>query len=218
LETGSYFFEADEGLIDTCSPDSFSFGDLTVIRTEVDCCHGTDSHATSGTISDNAYVYLSQHVNGKQDLFTFGNARHPVIFDSGASLGITFDRNDFDGSLTKPEGDLRLGGMAQGLQIEGIGSVTWTFRNPDGSEVQIRSNCYYVPGAKVRLLSPQRLFNSARGVGGKFEGNESEFKLIFDNGAKLTVEYDERNHLPIGYADVGVSPPFCQSSSQFVDS
>ena len=42
-----------------------------------------------------------------------GGQRKPVIFDTGASLGITFDKNDFDGSLTVPEGDLHLGGMAQ---------------------------------------------------------------------------------------------------------
>ena len=97
--------------------------------------------------------------------------------------------------------------MAQGLQIAGIGPVTWTFRNGNEEEVQIRSNCYYVPNAKVRLLSPQRLFNHERGVGGKFEGNESTFSLIFDNGGPtLTVEYDESNHLPIGYASVGCNP------------
>ena len=68
-----------------------------------------------------------------------GNKRQAVVFDTGASLGITFDKNDFDGPLTVPEGDLRLGGMAQGLKIEGVGPVTWTFRNTDGSELMIRS-------------------------------------------------------------------------------
>ena len=56
-----------------------------------------------------------------------GSAKHAVIFDTGASLGITFDREDFDGPLTIPDGNLRLGGMAQGLKIEGVGSVNWTF-------------------------------------------------------------------------------------------
>ena len=50
-----------------------------------------------------------------------------MVFDTGASLGITFDKNDFDGPLTVPEGDLRLEGMAQGLKIKGIGPVIWTF-------------------------------------------------------------------------------------------
>jgi hypothetical protein len=68
-----------------------------------------------------------------------GGQRQPVIFDTEASLGITFDKDDFDGPITIPEGELRLGGMAQGLKIEGVGPVTWTFRNTDGSELRIRS-------------------------------------------------------------------------------
>ena len=136
-----------------------------------------------------------------------GGKQKPVIFDTGASLGITYDKEDFDGPLTVPEGDLRLGGMAQGLKIEGVGPVTWTFRNPDGSEMKIRSQCYFVPEAKVRLISPQRLFNKTKGVTGKFEGDEDTFTLHFDGGHRLIVEYDHRNHLPIGYATVGDDVP-----------
>ena len=152
-------------------------------------------------LSSEAFQVLA---SDPQALMTIGGGqRKPVIFDTGASLGITFDKNDFDGPLTVPEGDLRLGGMAQGLKIAGVGPVTWTFRNPDGSEVKIRSQCYYVPEAKVRLISPQRLFNKNKGVTGKFEGDEDTFTLQFNGGHRLVVEYDDRNHLPIGYATVG---------------
>lgn len=136
-----------------------------------------------------------------------GVQRKPVIFDTGASLGITFDKEDFDGPLTIPEGDLCLGGMAQGLKIAGVGPVTWTFRNPDGSEIKIRSQCNYIQEANVRLISPQRLFNKSKGVTGKFEGDEDTFTLQFDGGHRLVVEYDSRNHLPIGYATVGDDLP-----------
>ena len=123
-------------------------------------------------------------------------------------MGITYEKQDFDEPLTVPEGDLRLGGMAQGLKIEGIGAVTWKFRNTDGSELTICSQCYYVPNAMVRLLSPQRLFNKSKGVSGKFEGDEDPFTLQFDGGHRLVVGYDPRNHLPIGYATIGnVSSP-----------
>ena len=85
-----------------------------------------------------------------------GGKRKPVIFVTGASLGIIYDNEDFDGLLTVPEGDVRLGGMAQGLKIEGVGPVTWTFCIPDGSEMKIRSQYYLVPEGKVRLISPQQ--------------------------------------------------------------
>ncbi|KAI2499350.1 hypothetical protein MHU86_15132 [Fragilaria crotonensis] len=73
--------------------------------------------------------------------------------------------------------------------------------------MKIRSQCYFVPEAKVRLISPQRLFNKSKGVTGKFEGDEDTFTLHFDGGHQLIVEYDSRNHLPIGYARVGDDVP-----------
>jgi hypothetical protein len=132
--------------------------------------------------------------------------RKAVIFDTGESLGITFDEKDFDGPMHIPEGDLRLGGMASGLKIEGVGPVTWTFRNSDGTELQIRSQCYYVPAATVRLISPQRLFNKNEGIRGTFQGDEDAFSLQFEGCQRLTVEYDPRNQLPMGYATIGPKP------------
>ena len=39
-------------------------------------------------------------------LFTMANTTSAVIFDTGASLGITHDIQDFDGPLTIPDYDL----------------------------------------------------------------------------------------------------------------
>ena len=141
---------------------------------------------------------------------TFGDSKgvkHPVIFDTGASLAITPDKSDFDGPLSVPSGDLRLGGMANGLRIEGNGQVTWTFTNPDGTEVRISGLAYYVPGAKARLLSPQRLFDGGK-LKGSYQGDHKEFRLLIDGCDPLVIEYDDRNSLPIGYVDIGkVSDP-----------
>ena len=180
------------------SPDHFPMSDHCNSRTTVDCCHQTPSEMLK---------IIKHHANHAPEIFSLGTTRHAVIFDTGASLGIKHCKDNFDGPLTIPERDFRLGVIAQGLRIEGMGPVTWTFRNSDGSEVSIRSNCYYVPAAQVCLISPQRLFNQARGVGGTFAGNENEFTLPFDNSPKLTIEYDEQNHLPIGYATTGTPPP-----------
>ena len=46
-----------------------------------------------------------------------------------------------------------------------------------------------------------------KGVPGKFKGSEDTFTLHFDGGHWLIVEYDNRNHLPIGYATVGDDVP-----------
>ena len=208
------FFDAD--FEEPESPDFLAVFDICTPRTLVDCCHAEASQnllndldilAHGPTTAATNCMACNSGPDTHRDLLTFGTVRHAIIFDTGASLGITHCKDDFDGPLTVPEGDLRLGGMAQGMLIEGIGPVTYTFRNKDGSEVSIRSNCYYVPQAKVRLISPQRLFNKAKGVGGSFSGNEDEFHLTFDGCPTLTIEYDERNHLPIGYGVAGANTP-----------
>ena len=143
---------------------------------------------------------------------TSPTTKQPVIFDTGASLAITFDKSDFDGPLTVPKGDLRLGGMANGLKIEGLGPVTWTFSKGDGSEISVRGMAYYVPQAKARLLSPQRLFDASTGLRGRYEGDHKSFRLYLDDSPPLIVEYDDRNSLPIGYARFGAHAPFTDDS------
>ena len=88
-------------------------------------------------------------------------------------------------------------------KIEEVGPVTWTFSNEDGSKVQICSQCYFVPQSKMRLISPQRLFNKEKGVNEWYKANAEAFMLQFEGCPCLTVEYDSSNHLPIWYAKIG---------------
>ena len=48
---------------------------------------------------------------------------NPVIFDTGASLAITMDKNDFIESLKNLRQPTTLSGMANGVKIAGIGKV-----------------------------------------------------------------------------------------------
>jgi hypothetical protein len=52
---------------------------------------------------------------------------------------------------------MKLGGMANGIKIKGIGIIDLTLTAKDGAEVQICTEAYHVPQAKQRLLSPHRL-------------------------------------------------------------
>ena len=57
--------------------------------------------------------------------------------------------------------------MANGMLVKGIGNLKWSLQS--GSDtIIIHTQCYYVPSAKVRLISPQRLFNKNDGVEGSF--------------------------------------------------
>lgn len=128
-----------------------------------------------------------------------GQTNFPIIFDTGASLAISGNRNDFVGKITTPQTELRLGGMANGLPIAGIGIVHWTFVDSNGNDLVIRTQCYYVPEAKVRLISPQRLFKRAVGVSGVFSCTEKNCTLNFNKHPPMVIDYCTSSNLPIAY-------------------
>mmetsp|Transcript_15021 Transcript_15021/g.28265 ORF Transcript_15021/g.28265 Transcript_15021/m.28265 type:complete len:2300 (+) Transcript_15021:159-7058(+) len=128
--------------------------------------------------------------------------RFPVIFDSGASVAITGNRGDFVGELHTPFSDLRLGGMAHGAKVAGIGTVHWTFLTGNGS-LTLALRCYYVPDCQARLLSPQRLFNRQMGINGQFVVKEDCSLLEIDGHPTLELEYESTSHLPIALATNG---------------
>ena len=56
------------------------------------------------------------------------NKKFPIIFDSGASVAISGYRNDFISDLKEPSSEIRLGGMANGMLVKGIGNVKWSLQ------------------------------------------------------------------------------------------
>jgi hypothetical protein len=63
----------------------------------------------------------------------------------------------------------------------------------------VKTVAYYVPGSKVCLLSPQRVFDLDSGKGEKYFGNHEGFKLIIQDHI-IVFPYNKQNSLPIGYA------------------
>jgi hypothetical protein len=125
----------------------------------------------------------------------------PVIFDSGATLAVTGIRGDFiGGDFRVPQQELRLGGLARGLRIAGIGMVHWSFQADDGSMLTIQTKAYYVPEVNQRLINPQSLFCRSKGITGWYKISEDESILDFDGKPDLTVRYQAGNRLPVGYA------------------
>jgi hypothetical protein len=113
--------------------------------------------------------------------------RHPVIFDTGASLVITPYLIDFTTLLLMTTRDLRLGGMANKLLIAGTGLVTWSFQTITGVDLPVKTMACYVPGAKVRLLSPQRVFDLDSGKRGRYFDDHEGFKLIIQDHTIVTI-------------------------------
>jgi len=197
--------------------------ELCVGETEVDCVHET-SHDILSRLESNPdggeqQLFLTPTLRGTTSmtidtvfagpnafLTVVGSESFPVIFDSGASLAISGNREDFVGDLVTPKTDLRLGGMAQGMKIEGIGTLKWTFVSETGNDVTIRAQAYYVPAARARLISPQRLFRKEAGTGGQYIVGETCSTLMFDHHPAIRVSYDSQTHLPVGYGRNGSGP------------
>ena len=181
------------------SPDYFDISSICLPEIEVNCAHHTHADISPvlplpslSTAAFNATCMgdVNLYLNG----VTGPSAPFKVIFDTGASLAISPDKNDFVGPIS-PLSGLTLGGLANGLNIQGIGTVKWKFRSSSQVMV-ITSSCYYVPGARAKLISPQRLFKSASGVKGKYTIEENNSTLSFEGVGDLVIDYDSRNHLP----------------------
>ena len=82
----------------------------------------------------------------KEDTFT-------IIWDSGASNCISFDRNDFVGPLQPVEGNAICKGITNGLRIEGVGHVLWSVLDTSGQLRHLKLPAYFIPKLRQRLLS-----------------------------------------------------------------
>ena len=70
---------------------------------------------------------------------------HTVIWDSGASVNVSFDGKDFVGKIEKlPKGSV-IKGTSNGLKIEGCGEAVWSLKDSQGNSRQSQSPCCCIP-------------------------------------------------------------------------
>jgi hypothetical protein len=81
-----------------------------------------------------------------------------VIWDSGASISISSNRDDFVGPMSSAGMGVRLKGIVKGLPIQGQGHVMWTMLDTSGQLRALKLPAYHVPQARVRLLSTTTVF------------------------------------------------------------
>jgi hypothetical protein len=81
----------------------------------------------------------------------------PIIIDLGASVSISPYSMDFVGPI-HPVQNINLQGIASGLQVAGIGTIQYKFRNDaDKEQTLLVQRCLHVPQRSVRLLCPQQI-------------------------------------------------------------
>ena len=143
-------------------------------------------------LSDAGHIFRFQSVYHAEQV-----GDKPIIFDSGASISITPDRDDFI-KFTKNVNGTTLSGITSTAACKGKGIIKLIVLNDNGSRREIMTEALYVPEAKVKLLSVQRYCMKIRN---KSKFTISEKGCIFDfptcqGGGKLTFDLESNNMLP----------------------
>jgi hypothetical protein len=82
---------------------------------------------------------------------------YPILWDTGASGTLTFDKEDFIDEIEWFKEPQRAVGIASGLSLPGKGKVSWTIDMNNGDTLTIEIDAFYCPKATRRLLCPQQL-------------------------------------------------------------
>jgi hypothetical protein len=76
----------------------------------------------------------------------------PLVWDTGASLGLTPYRADFFDYI---EVSIPVKDVTKTNYVVGIGTVIYRFQNDKGEDVFLPCIAYHLPTADIRLFSPQ---------------------------------------------------------------
>ena len=146
---------------------------------------------------------LSQHPRAfwaslKDDLIS-------AIWDTGATMTVTFCKNDFIDGVRPTDQPLVIGGLANGLHVEGEGQVQWSFLSDEGTFITLQTKAYYVPSAGQRLISPQYVAQERHRehpdrIEKLLDLDHACVRVNFPEQGTLTVPYDKASNLPVSYA------------------
>ena len=135
-------------------------------------------------LSQHMTVYLSDQ----------GDDLLPIVIDSGASISLTANNNDFVGPI-RPATITELQGLSHTTKVHRVGQVIWTVRDVFGTTRTIKTQAYYVPEATVHLFSPQTYFREQQK--GHLRLDHSSTTLQLHDGSLLHFPYNTNNNLPL---------------------
>ena len=137
----------------------------------------------------------------------------PIVIDSGASTSVTPFREDFVDHIIRLDNQ-KVDGITKEAVIEGVGPVKWTFFDDFGNKGVMRTMCFYMPNAKIRLFSPQKYLMDKKSEG-ECVLTKEHCTMVLDVGCKLRFTHDKYNNLPFA----NTHPPLKASSnfSSFLD-
>ena len=86
-----------------------------------------------------------------------------IIWDSGASISVTNDKDNFLSFTKVSPRHNNVMGVALGLKFSGFGEVLWSFLDEKGTLRSFKLPALYIPSATTRLLSTTSLLQSYSG-------------------------------------------------------
>jgi hypothetical protein len=130
-----------------------------------------------------------------------------IVWDTGASMSCSPDKNDFDESMDEVSGPKYLEGIGAGLKIAGKGYVLWAVHDDHGTLRHLKIPAYYAPGLKIRLLSVASLLQTYDQEHIRIEPQHLWLSGISGDPTRnpVTVPFDHRSNLPtsMAYSAVG---------------
>ena len=187
----------DNNNVPLCLPCNETYEDKTVTAPTSVPQNPNTEHTLAFTSLLLISAYMNAYVsNTKITSIQFDSDMVKLVLDTGASVTLTPNRNDFC-TYHRTEGKVKgLGTM----KIVGTGTVKYTVRNINGQPVTlVIDNVYHVPGLPIRLLSPQQLIRQY-----KRKYDLPAECVIRPDGAKIllknnlfSINYDDKSNLPI---------------------
>ena len=127
---------------------------------------------------------------------------YPIIWDSGASVCVTPNKDDFVGKLLPPPHN-NTKGIGGPIEVTGCGRVAWTFRTENNTFRTLILPAVLVPSATQRLLSTSSLLNQYSAETISITSNGLQLSGSCEDGAStqaIPVSISSVNNLPTAQA------------------
>ena len=118
----------------------------------------------------------------------------PIVIDTGASVSVTPNINDFQGPI-RPCELTKLKGLNSSANVVGVGNVKWMIRDVFGCTREIVTVAYYVPNASIGLFSSQTYFKEK--MQGELHVNAHRSQLTLHDGSRVEFPFSHNGNLPI---------------------
>jgi len=103
---------------------------------------------------------MSCHMTTKKQICNHTSWENQVLFDSGANCWITYDKNDFTGTIDPvPSGSVIEGLEKSGLAVTGQGMIAWTFKSSNGTKQTLTAHGLLVPKSPIQIAGTKSIFD-----------------------------------------------------------